>query len=311
MRLRLDLALALFLILQSICGVSLQDSEEFGAGLNDEISNEYVTDVPMVRENDLGESEDDPTTDGLAYESMVTSGLEDSQTTISAPNLTEDVGEEPSGSLDTNSTVTLPPMVRSEDYLDENDTVEENGPVNMTTASPELPLDPMGPKQNESLSVNNDTSLNNTSIVPKNNITEANSTEITSTEANSTVITSTEGNSTELISPTPETNRSDVTSPPFPGPQDWVTNATKVNYTDGLNPTTKNPPEAEPTTVSTTETPEDIPVDVTDTTVSPTETPEEIPDDVTDTIPTTTTPSANATAMGKAAGDNSERGERA
>ncbi|KAL2089026.1 hypothetical protein ACEWY4_015925 [Coilia grayii] len=299
MRLQLGVTLALCLILQSICSVSLQDLyADYGAGLNEGLVNEDITTVPMVHENDLGEPMDDQPSEGnsdaVAEGTMILSGVDDAEPSISVPFLREGEQEEPSGSSgssgspDTNSTMALP-VVRSEDYPGENDTVEEYGPANVTTTPPEPPLDPLRSQQNEShVSTSNDTALNTTGPVAETNSTSP---------TNSTVITGTETNSTEVTSPTPAaTNRSDVTGRPSGGPQDWVTNATEVNDTmDGLKPTTESLPEDKPTTTEPT-------------TISTTETPEDIPNDA--TVPTTTTASPNATAVGKAAaGDSSgERG---
>ncbi|XP_076143381.1 uncharacterized protein LOC143125631 isoform X2 [Alosa pseudoharengus] len=325
---RLDLVLALCLILQSFCGVSLQDPSEFEGGLNDDYLDEYITQVPVVGLNDVGEAENDrPAEGGLALGSMMYSGVEDSQTNVSVTTLKGSEGEEPSASSDI--IVTLSPMLRSDDSLDV--TVEEDASVDLpsTTPEPEMGFNPSMFRDGNSSSVSNETSDANATpepvmgfnasmwregdSLPETNSTvstgtDANSTAITGTGTNSTDINGTDTNSTDVINPSSGTNSSNVTNPLNPGP----TNPPGVNVTKGgLNPATENPaenmpePTAENIPASTAEkipepTAEYIPATTAKSIPEPT--PEVIPDD-------TAPPSGNATALAKAAAAaNAEQG---
>lgn len=371
----LGIALALCLILQSISGVLLQDPSEFGGGGNDAFSDEYITQVPTVGENDVAlEAVDDLPADGsLADGSMVPSGLEDSQTTISVPTLGDNEGEEPADSSDADSFVTLSP----DDSLDS--TAQEDASENLPhTIDPSWlredgshTIDPSWLRQDGSLSMYNDSS--DASVAPESNNTDADSTDIASAEANSTDVTytdngtvitsaeanstditdttdtdganststdtnstaifntdtnsteftSTDANGTEAITPSSESNSSNVTNPLTPGP----TNPPGVNDTmGGLNPVTENPTESETTENVPEPTAEYIPDATAENTPMPTaeDTPEptaeDIPSPTTESIPEptaedipddTTTPSADATALAKAAAaGNADQGER-
>ncbi|XP_041917405.1 mucin-15 isoform X2 [Alosa sapidissima] len=315
---RLDLVLALCLILQSFCGVSLQDPSEFEGGLNDDYLDEYITQVPVVGLNDVGEAENDrPAEGGLALGSMMYSGVEDSQTNVSVPTLSGSEGEEPSASSDI--IVTLSPMLRSDDSLDV--TVEEDASVDLpsTTPEPEMGFNPSMFRDGNSSSVSNEISDANATPEPVmgfnasmwregDSLPETNSTVSTGTDANSTDITGTDTNSTDVINASSGTNSSNVTNPLNPGP----TNPPGVNVTmGGLNPATENPaentpePTAENIPASTAEkipepTAEYIPATTTESIPEPT--PEVIPDD-------TAPPSGNDTALAKAAAAaNAEQG---
>ncbi|XP_062404590.1 mucin-15 [Sardina pilchardus] len=255
---RQDLVLALCLILQSLCGVLLQDPPEYGDDLNNGYPEEYITRIPVVALNDVEEAEDDrPADDGLAFGSMMYSDVGDAQTNVSVPTLMGSEEEGPSASSDT--VATLSPMLRSDDSLEEDASVDLPSATpepgmgfdssmwrdavsasvsNETsdasaTPEPEMGFDPSMWRDGDSLADANSTvSVVNGTNNTVDTSTDANSTVIPSTDANSTVIPSTDANSTEVSnadSNSTDINGTDSNSTDINGTD---SNSTDINGTD-------------------------------------------------------------------------------